>query len=108
MGIWQYFTFDLTRGSATFKLTRDSQGASRSPTELQDFRMAFREKRETFAFSPAACWQCSIILTNRAYLRAFMQQALDNLVYYRGDVKLSVQIGTPVLFQYFPPRWSII
>jgi len=31
-----------------------------------------------------------------------MQQALDNLVYYRGDVKLSVQIGTPVLFQYFP------
>ena len=29
-----------------------------------------------------------------------MQQALDNIVYYRGDIKLSVQIGTPVLFQY--------
>jgi hypothetical protein len=29
-----------------------------------------------------------------------MQQALDNMVYYRGDIKLSVQIGTPVLFQY--------
>lgn len=31
-----------------------------------------------------------------------MQQALDNMVYYRGDIKLSVQIGTPVLFSYVP------
>ena len=42
----------------------------------------------------------SHILANRAHLRAYMQQALDNMVYYRGDIKLSVQIGTPVLFQY--------
>ena len=44
----------------------------------------------------------SHILANRAHLRAYMQQALDNMVYYRGDIKLSVQIGTPVLFQYVP------
>jgi len=43
-----------------------------------------------------------IILENRAHLRAYMQQALDNMVYYRGDIKLSVQIGTPVLFQWIP------
>jgi hypothetical protein len=42
-----------------------------------------------------------MILDNRATLRAYMQQALDNMVYYRGDIKLSVQIGTPVLFSYF-------
>jgi hypothetical protein len=41
-----------------------------------------------------------MILENRAILRAYMQQALDNMVYYRGDIKLSVQIGTPVLFSY--------
>jgi hypothetical protein len=38
------------------------------------------------------------MLENRAYLRAYMQQALDNMAYYRGDIKLSIQIGTPVLF----------
>jgi len=31
-----------------------------------------------------------------------MQQALDNMVYYRGDIKLSLQIGTSVLFQLVP------
>jgi hypothetical protein len=31
-----------------------------------------------------------MILENRAILRAYMQQALDNMVYYRGDIKLSV------------------
>jgi hypothetical protein len=41
-----------------------------------------------------------MILENRAILRAYMQQALDNMVYYRGDIKLSVQIGMPVLFSY--------
>jgi len=45
------FSFHLTPNRATFKLTRDSQGASRSTTELQDFRMAFREKRETLFFA---------------------------------------------------------
>ena len=50
--------------------------------------------------SPPLVWLLwSIILENRAYLRAYMQQALNNMVYYRGDIKLSVQIGTPVLFQ---------
>lgn len=31
---------------ATFKLTRDSQGAARSVIELEDFRTRFREKRD--------------------------------------------------------------
>jgi hypothetical protein len=45
----------------------------------------------------------SIILANRAHLHAYMQQTLDNILYYRGDIKLSVQIGTPVLFQCVVP-----
>jgi hypothetical protein len=41
-----------------------------------------------------------IILLNRAHLRAYMQQTLENMIFYRGDIKLTVQFGTPVLFQY--------
>lgn len=33
---------------ATFKLTRDSQGATRSPTALEDFRTSFRDKRDPY------------------------------------------------------------
>jgi len=83
---------------ATFKLTRDSQAATRSPTALEDFRTRFRDKSDPYLWFLSCVTNISIILDNRAHLRAYMQQALDNMVYYRGDIKLSVQIGTPVLF----------
>jgi hypothetical protein len=34
--------------SATFKLTRDSQGLSRSLADLEDFRTVFRENRDSY------------------------------------------------------------
>jgi len=83
---------------ATFKLSPGSQGAPLSNAELEHFRTGFRQKREQF-FDPFGNLDFRIILVNRAYLRAYMQRALDNMVYYRGDVKLSVQLGTHVLFQ---------
>jgi hypothetical protein len=82
-----------------FRLTKDSSGsASLSTTELADFRTNFRGKRDLYP-PFVLTHKVSMLLSNRAYLRAYMQQALDNMIYYRGDIKLSIQIGTPVLFQ---------
>jgi hypothetical protein len=41
----------LIQNRATFKLTRDSQGAARPTTEFEDFRTDFREKRDPYFLS---------------------------------------------------------
>ena len=49
--IW-FLSIDLVF-RATFKLTRDSQGAARSTTDFEDFRTSFRDKREPYF--PLSC-----------------------------------------------------
>jgi hypothetical protein len=55
--------------SATFKLTRDSQGASRSITELEDFRMNFREKRDPYVSQSAETDKGSSCITEHTFAR---------------------------------------
>jgi hypothetical protein len=46
MGIGRIDFSGLTFSRATFKLTRDSQGAARPTTDFEDFRTSFRDKRD--------------------------------------------------------------
>ena len=46
MGTAQIDFSELTFFRATFKLTRDSQGAARPTTDFEDFRTSFRDKRD--------------------------------------------------------------
>ena len=53
---------------ATFKLTRDSQGATRSPTALEDFRTSFRDKRDPyFPPHPAPLTAASFLTTGHTF-----------------------------------------